>query len=640
MADDADAEGSPTSLKSLSLDELMNVQVTSVSRHPEKLSATASAIQVITSEDIRRSGATSLPEALRLADNLDVAQKNSHDWAISARGFNTALANKLLVMIDGRTVYTPLFSGVFWDAQNYLLKDIDRIEVISGPGGTLWGSNAVNGVINIITKSANDTQGLYVEAGGGSQLENFGGARYGTLLGPDVYLRVYGEAFNRDDETLSNGSPATDSWRQSQGGFRLDAGSSAQNMFTLQGDFYGGNENVVTGAAAQLGGGNLLGRWSHAVSEGSDMSLQIYYDRTHLDDPIPAVVLNSLNLAPAGILTDDLDTFDVDFQYRMHVNAINEVTWGLGYRYTHDVVNNAPGLAFLPPVLDQNLFSGFVQDEMALQDNLRLTVGSKLEHNDYTGFEIEPSVRLLWTVAENQSLWAAISRAVRTPSRTDVDLSEPAPSQLLVILEGSADFTSESVIAKELGYRAELGPNVATSIAAYYNDYYNVRSTGITPATILPFVFQNNLEGETHGIELSVDYRVSDWWRLHGGYDPLREDLRVKPGQVDINDALNETADPSQRYQLRSSMDLPNQVELDVSLREVGPRDLNNGATIGIVPGYSELDVRLGWHATDRLELSLVGENLLHDRHAEYGFPGPTQVVIDRSVFGKVAWHF
>jgi iron complex outermembrane recepter protein len=639
-AENGDTVTPPSALKNLSLDELMGVEVTSVSRHSEKLSATPSAIQVITSEDIRRSGASSLPEALRLADNLDVAQKNSHDWAITARGFNTALANKLLVMIDGRTVYTPLFSGVFWDAQNYLLADIDRIEVISGPGGTLWGANAVNGVINIITKSAKNTQGLYVEAGGGSQLQDFGGARYGGMLAPDVYMRVYGEAFNRGDETMTDGSPAEDAWRQSQAGFRIDAGASPQNMLTLQGDFYGGDENVVTGGAAELSGGNVLGRWSHAVADGADMSLQIYYDRTHLSDPIPAFVLNSIQFAPAGILTDDLDTFDVDFQSRSRLNERNEVVWGLGYRYTHDVVGNAPALAFLPPVLDQSLFSSFVQDEMTLQENLLFTIGTKLEHNDYTGFEVEPSARLQWNFATNQSLWAAVSRAVRTPSRIDRDLSEPAPSQVLVILEGSSNFTSESVVAHELGYRAQFGPQVATSISAFYNDYYNVRSTSSTPSTILPLFFQNNLEGATHGIELSVDYRVSPWWRLHGGYDPLQEDIHVKPGQQDINGALNETADPSQRWSLRSSMDLPHRVELDANLREIGPRDINNGSTIGVVPGYTEMDVRLGWHATEKLELSIVGQNLLHDRHVEYGFPGATQVQIDRSVIGKIAWHF
>lgn len=631
---------SPATLKSLSLEELTDIEVTSVSRRPEKLSKVASAIQVITSEDIRRSGASSLPEALRLADNLDVAQKNSHDWAITARGFNTALANKLLVMIDGRTVYTPLFSGVFWDVQNYLLKDIERIEVISGPGGTLWGANAVNGVINIITKSAKDTQGGYLEAGGGNQMEGFGGARYGWAVGADTFLRVYGGTFNRGAEVLADGSPAHDNWKQSQTGFRLDSAPSSRDTLTLQGDFYTGDENLVAGSTAEVSGGNILGRWSRVISDRSDMSLQMYYDRTHLVDPIPAYVLNDIEFAPAGALTDDLDTFDIDFQFRSRLGDRNEVVWGLGYRHTEDEVDNAPALAVLPPSLKQDLYSAFIQDEVKLWDDVLFTIGTKLEHNDYTGFEVEPSARLQWNFAANQSLWAAVSRAVRTPSRIDRDLSQPAPDQLLVILRGSSDYTSESVIARELGYRAQIGPAVSLSISAFYNDYYDVRSTSITPETVIPFFFENNLEGETHGIELSIDYRVNDSWRLHAGYAPFTENIRIKPGRQDINDGRNETADPSQRWSLRSSMDLAHRIELDASLRRIDSRDINNGPTIGVVQAYTELDLRLGWHASDRLELSLVGQNLLHNRHAEYGFPDASQVQIERSVYGKIAWHF
>src|SRR6185312_13031171 len=297
------AEEAVQTYKKMSLTELMDLDVTSVAKQPEPYGQAPAAIQVITSEDIARSGASSLPEAMRLADNLEVAQKNSHDWAISARGFNTALGNKLLVLMDGRSVYTPLFSGVFWDVQDYLLQDIDRIEVISGPGGTLWGANAVNGVINITTKSAKDTQGLYVEGGGGSQLQYFGGARYGGTITSNVYYRVYGKYFQRDNEVFGDGKDAPDSWNMGRGGFRIDALPSLQNTFTLQGDYYAGHEGVVTGGRANVSGGNLLGRWSHTFSESSDMSLQMYYDRTHLVDPIPASVAGTITLAPAGTLT-------------------------------------------------------------------------------------------------------------------------------------------------------------------------------------------------------------------------------------------------------------------------------------------------------------------------------------------------
>ena len=332
----------PDTLKKLSLEELVDVEVTSVSKHPEKLSKSASAIQVITAEEIRRSGARTIPEVLRLADNLDVAQINSHDWAISARGFNTSLANKLLVLIDGRSVYTPLFSGVFWNAQDYLLEDIERIEVISGPGGTLWGANAVNGVINIITKNAKDTQGGYLETGGGTQPNDFAGVRYGTALAPDVYLRVYGKYTDHNNEVSADGSDVADSWRMSQGGFRIDGTLSQQNAFTVQGDLYGSDVNVATGGEGNASGSNILGRWSHVGADGSETKLQMYYDRTHLNDPI------TNQFGVAQFLVDDLDTYDIDFQQQMKVADRHSVVWGLGYRLTRDVVDEAQNLAFLP----------------------------------------------------------------------------------------------------------------------------------------------------------------------------------------------------------------------------------------------------------------------------------------------------
>jgi iron complex outermembrane recepter protein len=627
-------------LKGMSLEDLLDIEVTSVTKEPEKLSESPSAIQVITQDDISRSGASSIPEALRLADNLDVAQKNSHDWAISARGFNTALANKLLVMIDGRTVYTPLFSGVFWDVQDYLLEDVDQIEVISGPGGTLWGANAVNGVINITTKSAKDTQGLYLEGGAGTELQDFGGVRYGGTLASNVYFRVYGKYFNRDNEDLPDGSSATDSWSMAQGGFRIDAVTSPENTFTLQGDGYGGNENIETGGNADVDGGNVLGRWSHTFLDDSTMSLQLYYDRTHLSDPIAALLL-----APAGTLTDDLDTYDIDFQHHFQLGERNRIVWGLGYRFTHDVVQNAPSLAFFPPVFDQNLYSGFVQDEIKLHEKLFLTLGSKVEHNDYTGFEFEPSGRLQWNFTSKQMLWAAVSRAVRTPSRIDRDFSEPAPSFAPVLLEGSSDFTSEKLIAYELGYRGQLGPKVVASVSTFYNVYTDVRSTSTnnTPDSLglpLPLFFQNNLKAQTYGSELTTTYQMLSWWRLHGGYDLLKENIQIKSGTQDFNNGLNETSDPQQQFSVRSSMDLTRYVDLDTGLRWVDTLHNNNGATPGTVPSYFELDARIGWRVAKNVELSIVGQNLLHDHHPEYGFPSPGREEIVRSVYGKVSCWF
>jgi iron complex outermembrane receptor protein len=637
MAQPADA--TTDALKNLSLDQLMDVEVTSVSRHPEKLLQSASAIQVITREDIRRSGATSIPEALRLADNLEVAQKNSHDWVISARGFNTALANKLLVMIDGRTVYTPLFSGVFWDVQDYLLEDIDRIEVISGPGGTLWGANAVNGVINIITRKATDTQGAYVEGGGGNQLQEFGGARYGGTLGDDTQFRVYGKYFDRGDESIADGTAAGDSWHQEQGGFRMDSALSSQDEVNVHGDFYDGRENETGGDAARTGGGNLVGQWTHLSDSGSQMSLQSYYDRTHLADPIAPATLGDIPIAPAGFLIDDLTTFDVDFQYQLQLGLLNHVVWGVGYRFTHDVVQNAPGLGFFPTTLNQNLYSAFLQDEIALRSDLALTVGSKIEHNDYTGFEFEPNLRLMWSGLQNQTIWSAISRAVRTPSRVDEDLKEAAPP-LLVILEGASDFKSEEVLAYELGYRAQLDARTSVSLSTYFNDYDDVRSTSYTPATLLPFFFQNNLEGHTYGSELSVIYQALDNWKLHLGYDLLEEHLHVKAGEFDLDAALNETADPQQQFSIRSTATLFTAIEFDTTLRWVDTLHTNNGATPGIVPSYFGLDGRLAWRSARGIEVSLVAQNMLNPRHVEYGYPSALREQIDRSVFAKVAWQF
>jgi iron complex outermembrane receptor protein len=638
LASPDNESASITDLKELSVEQLMNVEVTSVARHPERLSDAASAVQVITQADIRRSGATNLAEVLRLADNLQVAQKNSHDWAISARGFNTALANKLLVMIDGRTVYTPLFSGVFWDIQDYLLEDIDRIEVISGPGGTLWGANAVNGVINIITKRAKDTQGLYAEGGGGTELRALGGGRYGGEASPNTYFRVYGKYIGRDDEALADGPASSDSWHQARGGFRVDSEVSYRDTVTFQGDFYNGDENEPTGGTAITSGGNLLGRWERRFSDESAMSLQAYFDQTHLLDPEPALTVGALPLAPPGILHDDLTTYDLDFQDRFPVGEHQRIVWGLGFRDTRDSVINAPGIGVLPEALDQPLYSMFVQDEIALSPSCSFILGTKLEHNDFTGWELQPNTRLRWTFAQGQAVWAAVSRAVRTPSILDRDLNE-APPPRLQLLKGSSDFESEKLLAYELGYRGQLSPRISTSVSAFYNLYSDLRSTSFTPTTILPLYFANNLEGDTYGVEFSGDYQVLEGWTLHAGYTFLREHLRLKPGQSDINDALNETADPEHQFALRSSLDLAQHLKLDPQLRWVDSLHINSGPTIGVVPSYWELNTRLAWQASRHLELSVTGQNLLHAHHPEYGFPEPARVEIERNVYVKVAWQ-
>ena len=627
--------------KKMSLQELMDQEVTSVAKQPEPLGQAPAAIQVVTGGQICRSGAASIPEALRLADNLDVAQLSSSQWDISARGFNTSgFSDKLLVLMDGRSIYTPLLAGVIWNLQDYLLEDLDRIEVISGPGGTLWGANAMNGVINITSKSARDTQGLYVEGGGGDWLQDFGAVRYGGTLTSNVFYRVYGKYFDRDAEVYADGKSANDAWNRGQGGFRIDAEGAASDQFTLQGDLYGGDNHSTPGGEGTLneegasGGGNLLGRWTHTYSEDADLSLQLYYDRNHLGAPF-----QSAGAIPAGTLIDDLDTCDLDFQDRFALGNGNDIVWGLGYRFTHDVVQDAPLVAFLPNTLDQNLYSTFLQDKIKLRERVYLTLGGKLEHNDYTGFEYEPNARIQWDVTDHQMIWGAVSRAVRTPSRYDRDLAEPSPGYG-AILAANSSFTSETLIAYELGYRAQLSRKLSGSLSAFYNDYDHLRSLNATPGTILPFYWGNNLEGDTYGFELSADYQILDWWRQHGGYDFLNENIHAKPGETDLNHGLGETADPANQVFLRSAMDLPGRTELDAGFRWIDTLHNNNGGAVGTVPAYPELEVRLAWHATKNLEISIVGQNLLHDQHVEAGFPDPAQEQIVRSVFGKIAWKF
>ncbi len=452
------------------------------------------------------------------------------------------------------------------------------------------GANAVNGVININTKSA------------------------------------------RDDGALEGGADDFADQNSRRAGFRIDSVRSPLTTLTLQGDIYGIDHDLPPGET-EMRGGNLLGRWTHVLEDDAEMTLQAYYDRTEVSQAVAASVFG-----PAGRMEDRLDTYDLDFQHRFWLRENHEVVWGLGYRFTQDEVEAAPGLGFVPARLDRHLYGAFVQDTITLAEDWALTLGTKVEHNDYTGFEFEPSVRLQWHVTPDQMLWAAVSRAVRMPSRVDRDLRRPSAGPAL--LAGSPGFVSETVIAHELGYRARLGPRLFLTASAFFNRYDDLRSLGITPVTIAPLIFENNLEGETYGVELHGTYEVLDGWRLQGGYTLIREDIRVKPGQLDLNNALNETADPSHQFSLRSSWDLPGRVELDLGLRWVDSFRINNGGAPATVSDYAELDARIAWRPTDELEISLVGQNLLHDRHAEYGVPGPANAEVERAVHARVTWRY
>jgi iron complex outermembrane recepter protein len=610
---------SQTSLKKLSVEELMDVEVTSVSRRPEKLSETASAVQVITSEDIRRSGATSLPEVLRLASNLHVAQVDSSQWAISARGFNNTTANKMLVLIDGRSVYTPLHAGVFWDIQNVLLEDIDRIEVISGSGATLWGANAVNGVISITTRHASDTHGLFIESGGGTQPRGFTSVRYGGQFSSNGHYRVYGKIFERERSLFSNANDANNEWHLGQGGFRIDWRKSTANAFTVQGDVYDGQLDQITTHNIDIKGGNLLARWSHTFAGGDDLNLQLYYDRTHR--------------AMLPVISEDLTTYDVDFQHRFRIGDSNQIIWGLGYRQIHDDILNPPTLAFLPAQVTRRRYSGFLQGEIAVVKNrIDLTLGTKIEHNDYTGFEFQPSARMTWKLDRRQMAWGAVSRAVRTPSRFDRELFIPERPPFL--LAGGPDFESEDSLSYEFGYRAHARDRVSLSVASFYDDYTNLRSVEqLKPPLPFPLQVGNGLKGESYGVEVTGDYYVNDWWRLHGGFTEMRIHIRPELTSTDRSNGSAESHDPNRRFMLRSSIDPLNHVQFDSIFRYVS--EIRNQQ----LPGYAEMDLRLSWQPKSSLEFSVVGQNLLHDKHAEFGSPA-TRQEIERSVYGKVAWRF
>jgi iron complex outermembrane recepter protein len=613
----------PADLRQMSIEQLMEIDVTSVSRRSERLSKAAAAITVITGEDLRRSGAANLPDALRLSIATHVAQSDGHTWAISTRGFNSsfATADKLLVLIDGRSVYTPLFSGVFWDVQDVMLEDVDRIEVIRGPGATLWGANAVNGVINIITKSAKATQGGLVTAGTGNTTD-LGSVRWGGKLGEGTYYRAYGKYYSRSALDLATGGSAHDPLRRAQGGFRVDRDAREDRpgagAFTFQGDIYnGGYSEAVRTDDTNLDGGNLLGRWRRTLAADSGMDLQVYFDRSHRRTP--------------NFFEEHRDTVDVDFQHRLPVGRRHDVVWGLGYRVTRDEVTTSQAVEFIPSHRTLDLFSAFAQDEIALvPDCLRLTLGAKFEYTDWTGFEVQPSVRAAWTPDDRHTLWAAVSRAVRTPTRFDEDVVfftvEGDP-----LISGNRDFKSEELLAYELGFRFQPTPDLLVDAAAFYDVYDHLRTFEPVAGTGA-FVFGNELDAEAWGIELRSSWQPAAWWRLHAGYTWFGKHLRLTPESGDPTGGNLSGDDPRNRWSLRSVMDLPGGFELDGWLRYVG--ELPSPA----VRAYTEMNLRLGWRR-ERLDLSLAGENLLHEHHVEFA-PNPLREAVQRSVFGKVTWRF
>jgi iron complex outermembrane receptor protein len=619
MADDDIAE--------MSLEDLMNVTVTSASKREENRVDAAAAITVLTNEDIRRSGATSVPEALRLVPGLNVARIDSSRWAISARNYNGQFGNKLLVLIDGRVVYTPFYGGVYWDVQDVVLADIDRIEVIRGPGGALWGANAVNGVINITTKSAKDTQGIHAMGLVGNQ-EYMGDARYGGSVGEHTAYRAYARGFKRDDFTFPEGSGlrAHDEWWQWRLGARIDSKLTDDDELTVQGDFYDGESQATDAtltpqADATVRGGNVVTRWRHRLSDRQSTEVQAYYDFTSRTN---------------ANTSEDRNTFDLQFQHDFALGADDQwlINWGTEYMWTGDEIISTGIATFDPTTRDFHRFSGFAQIQWNLfEGDLALIAGTKLEWNSYTDFEYQPTGRALWKVFEGNALWAAISRAVREPTRADRDVS------LFGIIQGNTELGSEHLLAYEFGYRNYMLDNLSLDVTFFYNDYDDLSTLTAT----LPATFVNDMLSRALGTEIEVAWQAMKDLRFVTSYAFL--DVEVTPGQG-TSQVLGspDGTSPRHTWMLRGLWNVPVvPVELDSTVWYVD--EIPNWAipTGGTVPAYWRLDLRLAWHATDWLALEVVGQNLTEEMHPEYGesglplFPGTW---VPRSYYGKVTLTF
>lgn len=578
------------SLANISLEELGNIQVTSVSKKDERLADTAAAIYVITGEAIKRAGARSLPEALRLAPNLQVAQINSNQYAISARGFNSATANKLLVMIDNRVVYTPLFSGVFWDAQDVMVQDIDRIEVISGSAGTLWGANAVNGVINIITKISSATTGNLVHAVSGNMSRGLA-MRHGAAFGDSGAYRIYAKVDQWQHSQRENGANEPDAWDRSQMGFRSDW-SDGESDFKLQGDSYHNSIDQFAPGQQANTGTNLLGRWMQKLASGSNVRVQAYIDHSTRDTP--------------GTYRQRLNTFDLDASYSLPENAAgSQIIWGGGYRISDDHVDNSAALAFLPADRKLHWANLFVQQERLLSRNFRLTLGGRLERNDYTGVEFLPNAKLVWNSANDKLIWLKLSRPVRAPSRIDTEAYAPGNPPYLVA--GGPDFRSETAQTMELGWRAQTG-NLSYSLALFHNEYDHLRSADVpTNGANGVFVFGNSIEGKVDGLEVSASYQLTAFWSVNASAIRLDEDFKG------VNLALTPPGnDPRSQWAFGSAWNIDATKYFDISLRHVGK--LSTPAA----PAYTSLNAHFGWSLTNAVELGISGRNLGDPQHQEF----------------------
>ena len=640
----------------MSVEDLMNMKVTSVSKRSQKVADAAAAVFVLTQEDIRRSGATSIPEALRLVPGIQVARIDENKWAISSRGFNGRFADKLLVLIDGRSVYTPLFSGVYWNVQDVMLEDVDRIEVIRGPGATLWGANAVNGIINIITKSARSTQAALAEAGGGNEMRGFTNVRYGNTIRQDAYYRVYAKYFNVGTSTDGFNRAANDNWDALRGGFRGDWSPTGPDSLTFQGDVYrshyGETLTVPTLTfpyssmfpnRGSIGGGDLLGRWTHDFGNSST-SLQMYFDDT--------------NIAEHSLFTDHEKVFDIDFQHSFHPSQSQAFIWGVGYRSIGDSNDSSFVVSLQPSHSRLDQFSGFAQDEISMfEQRVRLTLGTKLEHNDFTGFEVQPNARILWNVTPNQTVWTAVSRAVRTPALTERGLQlisavippggpgNPTPLPAEAAVFGSSQFHSEDLLAYEAGYRIQVATNVSADIATFYNNYTHLRSAEpgmpflqVAPLPVhlvAPFVASNKMHGGTYGAELFTEYKVIPNWKLAGSYSYLQMNIHKDATSLDPTPDNPGLSSPRHEFYVRSSLDIFRHLEHDLTVRYVD-------RLVGLnIPSYYSVDTHFSYPLPHSFQLSVGSQNLLNQKHLEFlpDFINTSPTQVKRSIYGSITWH-
>ena len=640
----------------MDISQLMNITITSVSKKPQSLSDAAAAVFVITAEDIKNSGVTNVADALAMAPGLQVAKISASKWSVSSRGFSGYTSNKLLTLIDGRSIYSPAYGGTFWDEQSVLLEDIDRIEVIRGPGGTLWGANAVNGVINIITKKAEDTQGGLLTAGAGDQEKIIAGARYGAKLGESTYGRLSLSYNDREENSLYfDGTGAGDGWQSSRGSVRLDGDHGSKGRWTVQGALYKNDEDQTISpywimeppyftsknGSIEDEGANILGRYEYSYSDDTILTVQSYYDYTdRLDD----------------FYQQTFSIYDLEVQFQMAAGKSNSLTMGSGYRRTKGEFNDF-GQIFLPDRTD-DLYSAFLQDEITLiPDNLWLTLGTKWEHNDYTGTEWQPSARILWKPAKNHSLWSSVARAVRTPAMVETGgkiVAAVVPTEFGVVqsnLVGNEDFESEALIAYEAGYRWQTSVDVSIDLAVFYNDYEDIYTlSSEPPATGYDLTFINGITGDSRGFEAVVDWKAADWLSFQAVYSYLNMSFELQDGvartmQSDTVSSYFDNSSPQHQLSLRSTMNVGKDWKVNLWLRYVDEIVVINsqdffGGELAL-DDYFIFDANITWCITDNIEFMVAGQNLFEQRQLQYASEYSTPpTAIERGFYGKVTWRF